>query len=89
MKSPRDMILDRLAAAQIDINRLAVEAMANGVRVTGAVPNREELARIEEVLGDARAAGVNVSHRIEYQPAGVPQDDDSVDSKVGNPPEPA
>jgi hypothetical protein len=89
MKTPRDMILDRFAAAQIDINRLAIEGTADGVRVTGAVPNREELARIEEVLGDARASGVNVSHRIECQPAGVPQDNDSVDSKVGNPPEPA
>jgi hypothetical protein len=92
-KSPREMILDRFAAASIDINRLAVEETSGpdgaGARVTGAVPNQAEVARANEVLNEAKAGGLNVKWKIECVPAGTPQDDDSVDEKIGNPPEPA
>ena len=88
-KSPRTMIVDRLIAADINVDRLAVEAMGEKVRVTGVVATEAERARAQAALGDAQAAGIPVTHAIEVRPPERPTDGEEPDADIGNPPEPA
>jgi phytoene/squalene synthetase len=88
-KSPQRMIVDRLIAADINVDRLAVEAMGEKVRVTGVVATEAERARALAALGDAQAAGIPVTYAIEVRPSERPTDDEDPDGDIGNPPEPA
>jgi hypothetical protein len=83
------MIIDRLIAADINIDRLAVEEMGPRVRVTGVVASEAQRARAVAVLGDAQAAGIPCSHSIEVRPPERPTDGEDPDSDLGNPSEPA
>jgi hypothetical protein len=78
------MIVDRLIAADVNIDRLAVEAMGAKVRVTGVVASEAEKARALIALGDA-------SRGHSMQPCGPPErptDGEEPDADIGNP-EPA
>jgi len=88
-KSTSRMIVDRLVAADINIDRLAVEQMGPKVRVTGIVASEAEKARALAALGDAQAAGILCSHAIEVRPPERPTDGEEPDADIGNPPEPA
>ena len=88
-KTPRAMILDRFAAANINIDRLAIEETAGSVRVTGAVPSAKEKMRVLAVLGDAQAAGVSSTHAVEVRPAENQRDAEAPSSDIRNPAEPA
>jgi len=88
-KSPQTMIVDRLIAADINVDRLAVEAMGEKVRVTGVVATEAERVRAVAALGEAQAAGRLVTHAIEVRPPERPTDGEEPDALIGNPPEPA
>jgi len=88
-KSPRRMIVDRLIAADINIDRLAVEEMGPKVRVTGVVASEAEKNRAVAALGEAQASGIPCSHSIEVRPPERPTDSEEPDADLGNPPEPA
>lgn len=88
-KSPRAMILDRFAAAAINIDSLAIEETADSIRVTGSVPTETERQRVLAVLGDAQADGVRTTHAVEVRPAGKPRDEAASISALRDPPEPA
>ncbi len=88
-KTPRVIILDRFAAAAINIDRLAVEEAGGSVRVTGAVPSAKEKMRVLAVLGDAQAAGINSTHAVEVRPAENQRDAEAPSADIRNPAEPA
>jgi hypothetical protein len=88
-KSPSRMIVDRLIAADINIDRLAVEEMGPKVRVTGVVASESEKARALAVLGEAQASGTPCTHAIDVRPPERPTDSEEPDADIGNPAEPA
>ena len=88
-KSPRDMILDRFAAANVNTDNLAIEGEANAVRVTGSVPDKTERTRALAVLGDAQASGIHVTWDIDIHPTDTPAEDAPPSPDIRNPPEPA
>jgi hypothetical protein len=88
-KSPRAMILDRLAAGYINIDNLAIEEAGDSVRVTGSVPTEEERQRALNLLGAAQAEGVRSTHAIEVRPSEKPRDEGASVADLRYPPEPA
>ncbi len=88
-KPPGRMIVDRLIAADVNIDRLAVEEMGAAVRVTGVVVSEAERTRALAALGDAQAAGIACTYAIEVRPAERPTDSEEPDADIGNPSEPA
>ena len=88
-KSPRDMILDRFAAANINSDQLAIEAAGGNVRVTGSVPTEAERGRALAVLGDMQAQGVRSTHEIHIRPADSAGEDAPPSPDIRYPPEPA
>lgn len=88
-KTPREMILDRLNAAQIGTHDLAVEAAGDKVRITGAVASEEVRSRVSAVLSQAAAQGIRLSSHIEVRPDGNPQKEEPEDTVLRSPAEPA
>jgi len=88
-KSPARMIVDRLVAADVNIDRLAIEEMAAKVRVTGVVASEAERDRALAALGDARAGGIACTHAIDVRPPQRPTDSEPPEADLGNPSEPA
>jgi hypothetical protein len=88
-KPPREMIVDRLVAADINIDNLAIEAAGESVRVTGSVPTKAERDRVLAVLGDAQASGLRVGHEIEVRPGEIPAENEEPSADIRFPPEPA
>ncbi len=83
------MILDRFAAGYINIDSLAIEEAGDRVRITGAVPTEDERQRAVNLLGEAQAEGIRLSHAIEVRPAGKPADEAASIVDIRYPPEPA
>ena len=83
------MIVDRLIAADINIDRLAVEEMATKVRVTGVVASEAEKVRALAVLGDAQATGIPCTYAIDVRPAERPTDNEEPGADLSNPAEPS
>lgn len=88
-KSPREMIVDRLVAADISTDNLAVEAAGESVRVTGSVASESERDRALAVLSGAQASGVRVGHAIEVRPGETPAKNEEPRADNRFPPEPA
>jgi hypothetical protein len=88
-KSPREMILDRLLAADVNTGNLAIEAAGESVRVTGSVVSEGERERALAVLSSAQASGVRVSHAIEVRPGETPAENEEPRADNRFPPEPA
>jgi hypothetical protein len=88
-KSPREMIVDRLVAADINTDSLAIEAAGDSVRVTGSVPTEAERNRVLAVLGDAQASGLRVTHALEVRPGETPAENEEAHADSRFPPEPA
>jgi hypothetical protein len=88
-KSPREMIVDRLVAADVNTDSLAIEAAGDSVRVTGSVPTDAEHIRALAALGDARASGLLVTHAIEVRPGETPAGNEEAHADSRFPPEPA
>jgi hypothetical protein len=88
-KTPRDMILDRLNAAQIGSHDLAVEAAGDKVRVTGAVATEAERERAVTVLNEAAAQGIRLSCHIEVRRNENRQKEEPEDTTLRSPAEPA
>jgi hypothetical protein len=88
-KPPREMMVDRLVAADINTDNLAVEAAGESVRVTGSVPTEAERNRLLAVVGDARAAGLQVTHQVEVRPGDRPAENEEASADNRFPPEPA
>ena len=88
-KTSRDMILDRLSAARIAMHGLAVEQTGEEVRVTGAVPTKEERERALAVLQDAQALGIRVTCQVELRPDPNAQKEEPEDPTLRSPAEPA
>jgi hypothetical protein len=88
-KSLRDMIVDRLVAADINTGSLAIEAAGESVRVTGSVRSEDERNRVIAVLNSAQASGVRVSHEIEIRPGETPARNEEPSADIRFPPEPA
>jgi hypothetical protein len=88
-KPSREMIVDRLVAANINTDNLAIEATGESVRITGSVPTEAERNRLLAVAGDAQAAGLQVMHRVEVRPGDrlAENEEPSADNRF--PPEPA
>jgi hypothetical protein len=83
------MILDRFAAGYVDIANLAIEEAGDSVRVTGSVPSEDERQRALNLLGDAQAEGIRLSHAIEVRPSDKPADEAASIVDIRYPPEPA
>jgi hypothetical protein len=88
-KSPREMIVDRLVAADVNTDSLAIEAASDSVRVTGSVPTDAEHIRVLAVLGDARASGLRVTHAVEVRSGETPAENEEAHADNRFPPEPA
>ena len=88
-KTPRDMILDRLTAAQLGMHGLAVEQAGEQVRVTGSVPTAAQRDRALAVMQEAQAQGIRATCRIEVRPDPNAQKEESEDSTLRSPAEPA
>jgi hypothetical protein len=88
-KSPREMILDRLLAADVNTGNLAIEAAGESVRVTGLVASKSDRDRALAVLSSAQASGVRVSHAIEVRPGETPAENEDPSADNRFPPEPA
>lgn len=88
-KSPREMIVDRLVAADINTDNLAIEAAGESVRVTGSVASEAERNRVLAVLGSARASGIRVRHEVEIRPGETPAENEEPSADIRFPPEPA
>lgn len=88
-KSPREMILDRLLAADVNTGNLAIEAAGESVRVTGSVASESERDRALAVLSSAQASGVRVSQAIEVRPGETPAGNEEPSADNRFPPEPA
>ena len=88
-KSPRAMILDRLAAGDVNIDSLAIEEAGDSVRVTGSVPSEDERQRALNVLAELRSEGVRSTQAIEVRPAEKPRDEGASVADLRYPPEPA
>jgi hypothetical protein len=88
-KSPREMILDRLLAADVNTGNLAIEATGESVRVTGSVASESDRDRALAVLSSAQASGVRVSHAIEVRPGETPAENEEPSADNRFPPEPA
>jgi hypothetical protein len=88
-KSPREMILNRLLAADVNTGNLAIEAAGESVRVTGSVASESDRDRALAVLSSAQASGVRVSHAIEVRPGETPAENEEPSADNRFPPEPA
>ncbi|MFI5032184.1 MAG: hypothetical protein ACHQPH_15920 [Reyranellales bacterium] len=88
-KSPREMIVDRLLAADVNTGNLAIEAAGGSVRVTGSVASESARDRALAVLSSAQASGVRVSHAIEVRPGETPAENEEPSADNRFPPEPA
>lgn len=88
-KPPREMIVDRLVAADVNTDNLAIEAAGDSVRVTGSVPTKAERDRVLAVLGDTQASGLQVGHKIEVRPGETPAENEESRADNRLPPEPA
>jgi hypothetical protein len=88
-KTTRDMILDRLSAAQLAMHGLAIEQAGDQVRVTGTVPTVAERERAVAVMQEAQAQGIRATCRIEVRPDPNAQNEESEDPTLRAPAEPA
>ena len=88
-KSPREMIVDRLVAADINTDNLAIEAAGESVRVTGSVASEAARNRVLAVLGSAQASGIRVGHEIAIRPGETPAENEEPSADSRFPPEPA
>ena len=88
-KPPREMIVDRLVAADVNTDNLAIEAAGQSVRVTGSVASEAERNRAVAALSSAQASGVRVGHAIEVRPGETPAENEEPRTDNRFPPEPA